>query len=58
MQILPKMLEQKYGFPNKKATKIFTLPYLICALMSPFLGLFSDKKGYRVNLSKNIVLLF
>uniref|UniRef100_A0A7S3CLB5 Lysosomal dipeptide transporter MFSD1 n=1 Tax=Strombidium rassoulzadegani TaxID=1082188 RepID=A0A7S3CLB5_9SPIT len=47
IQISSKLLQDKYGFDKDMAGKLFSVPYLISAISSPFLGFFIDRIGRR-----------
>ena len=41
------LLQSKYGFDEVEAGKLFSVPYLISAFSSPFLGFAIDRVGRR-----------
>lgn len=48
------MLVEKFGFSDKAAGALYSTPYLISAIASPFLGLLIDKVGKRAIFSKSL----
>jgi len=47
IQLSSTMASVKYGFDSVKAGKIYSVPYLMSAFLSPFLGFVIDKIGKR-----------
>lgn len=47
------IFEKKYGFSDIVAPNLTSIPAIISACSSPFLGLLIDKVGKRVHMGKN-----
>jgi MFS family permease len=47
-QISSKLMQLKYSFSEQQASTLYTIPYLISAIITPFLGLLVDRTGRRV----------
>lgn len=56
--ISPGIIESKYGFSTSQAGQIFMLPFLICAVLSPLMGIYIDKNGMRGKFSKSKVVFY
>lgn len=50
VEILGDILQQKYGFNEIEAGELFTIPFYVGCLVSPFVGYFADNYGYRTQL--------
>jgi len=45
------VLQDRYGYDEEQAGFFFTLPYLVAAVVSPLIGLFVSKFGYRMTVT-------
>lgn len=60
MSLVTKMMELKYCIPDNIATKLYVIPYVISAALSPPLGYMVDRVGKRILLviaSSALILL-
>lgn len=44
------VLQTRFGFSIDMAGLLFTMPYIVSAILSPFMGWFVDKYGYRLTM--------
>ena len=47
-QISSKLMQLKYSFSEQQASTLYTIPYLLSAVLAPILGIVVDRSGKRV----------